>query len=485
MMRLSLTGRATLAALLAAVVAACISSTTRHWTASAPIAALTGIAIALPITLWAGRAATSPWSKVVRAVRDGVMSLKDHDFSISIARVPNEELSELVTAYNALGELLRRERLDLYQRELLLDTVIQTTPLVMVLTNSVGRVVYSNVAARQFFHGGRKLEGLDFPTLLSDAPAPLREALSFNADAAAPAPVADPLPSGGPTQATGPLPAAGPVPAAGPTNDSLFTMEVAGEPQVYHLSQRSFHLNAQGHRLVLLKQLTRELAAQEVAIWKKVIRVIAHELNNSLAPIASLVHSGKLLSQDLAAHDTSNAAQVSPAQKQLQRIFTTIGDRTAHLTSFIDGYARFAKLPRPRLAPVSWGDFLARLEGTTHFRIEGALPERPANMDVSQLEQVMINLLKNAAESGSSQEEIAVAIRDAQGSGFVVEVADRGSGLAEHVLRDALLPFYSTKPAGTGLGLTLCREIVEAHEGRLSIANRDGGGALVTLWLPG
>jgi signal transduction histidine kinase len=112
-------------------------------------------------------------------------------------------------------------------------------------------------------------------------------------------------------------------------------------------------------------------------------------------------------------------------------------------------------------------------------------------MDVSQLEQVMINLLKNAAESGSAQEEIAVAIRDfgpgagVQETGFVIEVADRGTGLAEHVLRDALLPFYSTKPAGTGLGLTLCREIVEAHEGRLSIANRDGGGALVTLWLPG
>jgi two-component system nitrogen regulation sensor histidine kinase NtrY len=337
--------------------------------------------------------------------------------------------------------LLRRERLDLYQRELLLDTVIQTTPLVMVLTNSVGRVVYSNVAARQLLNSGRKFEGLDFQTLLATAPTPLREALSHSSDA--------PNASG----------------------DSLFTMDVAGEPQVYHLSQRSFHLNAQGHRLILLKQLTRELAAQEVTIWKKVIRVIAHELNNSLAPIASLSHSGRLLAQDL-------------SHAQLERIFATIGDRTAHLTSFIDGYARFAKLPRPRLAPVTWADFFARLEGTTTFRIEGPLPERAANLDVSQLEQVMINLLKNASESGSKPENIAVTLHDA-GDGFVVEVADRGSGLAEHVLRDALLPFYSTKPTGTGLGLTLCREIVEAHQGRLSIANRDGGGALVTLWLPG
>jgi two-component system, NtrC family, nitrogen regulation sensor histidine kinase NtrY len=99
------------------------------------------------------------------------------------------------------------------------------------------------------------------------------------------------------------------------------------------------------------------------------------------------------------------------------------------------------------------------------------------------LEQVMINLLKNAAESGSATDEITVIVREER-EGFTIEVADRGSGLSDNVLRDALLPFYSTKPAGTGLGLTLCREIVEAHGGRLSITNRPGGGALVSVWLP-
>ena len=117
------------------------------------------------------------------------------------------------------------------------------------------------------------------------------------------------------------------------------------------------------------------------------------------------------------------------------------------------------------------------------FRVDGSLPQRVASFDASQLEQVMINLLKNAAESGSPLEEIAVRIQE-QAGGFLVEVADRGGGLTESVLHDALLPFFSTKPTGTGLGLTLCREIVEAHGGRLSLANRPGGGALVTLWLP-
>jgi two-component system nitrogen regulation sensor histidine kinase NtrY len=443
MMRAPLVVRVVGVAMLAATLAVCGTVLAEKWLGSAWLAALTALLITLPISWWCAQMATHSWSKVVRAVRDGVLSLRDHDFSMSITPVPNDELRELVIAYNSLGDLLRRERLDLYQRELLLDTVIQTTPLVMVLTNTSGRIVYSNVAARQLFLGGRKLEGLDFPALVAESPAPLREALT----------------------------------AAG---DTLFTMEVAGEPQVYHLSQRVFLLNSQSHRLVLLKQLTRELAAQEVAVWKKVIRVIAHELNNSLAPISSLVHSGRLLARGMPEHP--------PDPTQLERVFTTIGERTAHLTSFIDGYARFAKLPRPRPAPVSWGDFLGRLEGTTRFEIKGPLPPTQASFDPSQLEQVMINLLKNAAESGSAADEIAVCVREShesgQGDGFTIEVADRGSGLTDPVLRDALLPFYSTKPTGTGLGLTLCREIVEAHGGRLSIANRPGGGALVSVWLP-
>jgi signal transduction histidine kinase len=134
---------------------------------------------------------------------------------------------------------------------------------------------------------------------------------------------------------------------------------------------------------------------------------------------------------------------------------------------------------------VEWSPFLARLQSALTFRLEGPLPSRPGYFDASQLQQVMINLLKNAAESGSRPDDISVAVRDGAES-FVLEVADRGTGLAENVLRDALLPFYSTKPTGTGLGLTLCREIVEAHGGRLSLANRPDGtaGAVVTLWLP-
>jgi len=432
MRRWSLATRVRAALALCAALAAAVTGLAVRWIPALP-AVLAGIAAALLVAIWLGQRLPGAWIRVLQAVRDGIVSLRDRDFSVSVATVDDPDLSALVAAYNSLGDALRRERLDLYQRELLLDTVIQTTPLAMVLTDDSGRVVYSNVAARQLLRAGRKLEGLELTVVLADSPAPLREAL-------------------------------------GGGGDTLFTMDVADEPQVYHLSQRGFLLNARPHRLVLLKQLTRELAAQEVMVWKRVIRVIAHELNNSLAPISSLAHSGQLLARE-------------PDPAQLGRVFETIGERAVHLASFIDGYARFAKLPRPRPARVSWPQFQGRLEGTLPFRIEGTLPREETSFDASQLEQVMINLLKNAAESGSPPEAITVAVRG-NSAGVRIEVGDRGSGLAEATLRDALLPFYSTKPTGTGLGLTLCREIVEAHGGRLSLANREGGGALVTVWLP-
>jgi nitrogen fixation/metabolism regulation signal transduction histidine kinase len=433
MQRTSLAGRAALALVAVATVAAVATALAMRSLGSPFGGAAAGVLAAGALALWLSRVLTRPWSRVLHAVRDGILSLRDRDFSVSVGHTSDDELGELVSAYNSLGDLLRRERLDLFHRELLLDTVIQTTPLVTVLTNAGGRVVYSNIAARQLLHEGRKLEGLNFAELVKSSPAALREAL-------------------------------------GSEGDRLFTMEIEGESEVYHLSQRTFVLNAQPHRLVLLKQLTRELAAQEVVVWKKVIRVIAHELNNSLAPISSLAHSGQLL-----------AGQPDPAQ--LERVFTTIGERAAHLTAFIEGYAQFAKLPRPRLAAVPWPTFVSRLQDTMSFRIVGPVPQSAGHFDASQLEQVMINLLKNAAESGSAPEQISLSLRQLS-DGIVIEVADRGTGLSEDVLRDALLPFYSTKPAGTGLGLTVCREIVDAHGGRLSLANRADGGAVVTVWLP-
>ena len=404
------------------------------WITSPWLAMTLSALLLAPVVAWSGARLTARWSRMARALNDGVLSLRDRDFSVSVTRATNDELGELVSNYNGLGDRLRVERQSLYQRELMLDTVIQTTPLALVLTNEADAVIYSNTTGRQLFGGGRKLEGEKFSRYLEHAPAPLCEAIE----------------RGG---------------------DTLFTLELGGEPQVYHVSQRRFLLNALPHRLLLLKQLTREINSQEVATWKKVIRVIAHELNNSLAPISSLAHSGQIL------------ARSPPDPEQMQRVFSTIEDRAKHLAGFIEGYSQFAKLPHPRLAPVAWEVLLERLRAVVAFTHAGGLPERMASFDTAQVEQALINLLKNARESGSGPEAIELEVQSTT-LGFAIEVRDRGPGFTPAALENALVPFYSTKETGTGLGLTLCREIVEAHGGRLRIANRDGGGAVVTLWLP-
>jgi len=429
----SLEGKLALLSVALVAVAVAICGVLVLWLESATTAVLGALVLTIPLGIVSARWFVRPIRRTLQAVGDGIGSMRDRDFSVSIAPANETELHALVASYNGLGQLLRDERQSLYQRELLLDTVIQATPLAMVLTNATDRVVYSNLAARQAFLGGRKLEGLAFAELLEAAPEPLRRAAASEAD-------------------------------------TLFTVESDGESEIYHLSQRGFLLNSQTHRLFLLKQLTRELSRQEIETWKKVIRVIAHELNNSLAPISSLAHSGRQLIE-------------RPDAVQLERIFRTIEDRARHLHTFIDGYARFAKLPQPAPEEVNWAAFLQSLQEAAPFRLVGEPPHRSGVFDATQLEQVIINLVKNAREAEAPGDSIELQVTE-QGGGWQLQVMDRGSGMSDEVLRNALLPFYSTKPAGAGLGLTVCREVVEAHGGRISLANRSGGGLVATLWIP-
>jgi two-component system nitrogen regulation sensor histidine kinase NtrY len=403
-----------------------------------PVARFTGaagIAIVYALLVRLVRGAIAGRDRIIEAVADGVAGLRDGDYSVSITAPQDDApLRRLVENYNGIGTRLRAQRQDLYQRELLLDTVIQATPLALVLTNSAAAVLYGNLAARHLFGRGQKIEGLSFDELLGRMPSALREAFAGD-------------------------------------RDTLFTVELDGESQVFHLSQRRFLLNGQPHRLSLLKKLTREVNAQEVAVWKKVIRVIAHEINNSVAPIASLAQSGQRLAAE-------------PDEARLKRVFGAIEERMSHLSGFVDAYSRFAKLPKPRLAAVEWSQFLGSLQTMVPFAREGTWPSGAGHFDESQLQQVLLNLLKNATDAGSPTAEIRVAVGPSRG-GWLVQVLDRGAGMSDEVLANALLPFYSTKSAGTGLGLTLCREIVEAHGGAIDVANRDGGGIAVRVWLPG
>ena len=216
--------------------------------------------------------------------------------------------------------------------------------------------------------------------------------------------------------------------------------------------------------------MTNELRRQEVQTWKKVIRVISHELNNSLAPVASLAHSGAELVR-------------RGRIERLEEIFGTIEERARHLEGFIRGYARFAKLPQPLLNTVDWTNFLASLQRQIGFELESSTEGMSSRIDQAQMEQALLNLLKNAHEAGGEGSSVSVKLTRLP-EWLRIEVLDRGAGMNESVLQNALVPFYSTKRNGTGLGLALTREIVEAHGGRLSMHNREGGGLCVAIQLP-
>lgn len=411
-----------------------------QWLDDVKLVALLSALVIVPLTAVIVRRALAPLNSLFRALAGSVNTYRDGEYNFGIHWQGKDDLGDLVRSHAELGEVLRDQRQGLVQRELLLDTMVQNTPVAMLLVAPGGdgerRVVFANLAARKLLHSGWKLEGQRFDDLMSAAPVEMREAMQ----------------RGG---------------------DSLFAIgneEEDEEEQVYHLSRRHFRLNGRKHELLLLRLLTNELRRQEVQTWKKVIRVISHELNNSLAPVASLAHSGAELVR-------------RGRNERLEEIFGTIEERARHLEGFIRGYARFAKLPQPLLNTVDWTNFLSGLQRQIGFELESPTEGMSSRIDQAQMEQALLNLLKNAHEAGGEGSSVSVKLTRLP-EWLRIEVLDRGSGMNEAVLQNALVPFYSTKRNGTGLGLALTREIVEAHGGRLSMHNREGGGLCVAIQLP-
>jgi nitrogen fixation/metabolism regulation signal transduction histidine kinase len=391
------------------------------------------IVLATPLTIVVHGLIVGPVRRVVRALGDGLLSLTERDYGMRIANIRDPDVDRMVEHFNKLSEQLRLEHNDRYQREMLLETVLEAAPMAMILANEASRVVFANAAARALLHDKRPMDGHDLDAILAARLPEVRDA-------------------GG--------------------DEALVTVERGGETETLQVARRWFELSTQAHTLLLIRSMTRELALREAQGWKKAIRVVSHELNNSLAPITSLVHSARLILK-------------SPEHgHRLAGVLETIEERAAHLRTFLEGYARLARLPSPTPRAVAWPEFIAGLAKLYSFRVAGALPDEPGWFDAGQLEQVMINLLKNALEAGGPGEEIAVAVA-AGADGCEIRVMDRGKGMTDEELRNATLPFYSTKKTGSGLGLAVCRDIVETHGGRLTIARRDGGGVEVTVSLPG
>jgi nitrogen fixation/metabolism regulation signal transduction histidine kinase len=405
-----------------------VASVTAYVSRQPLVIAIVTASVAFPLAFFTLRIPLRRLGVNLAALADGVRGFADGDFSLRLRVTGDDEISDLVALYNEIGGVLRAQRSDSLQRALLFETVLQTSPLAIVLTSDDGRVVYANRAARELLTPGQRLEGRRLDDLLAASPA-LREAFAS-------------------------------------ARDAIFS----ADGETYHLARRTFFLNGHLHVLSVANRLTPELRRQEVEVWKRAIRMLNHELNNSLAPIRSLFHSAR-------------AIRDRPEQlHRLDEINEAVEERLDYLQRFLDSYARFARLPKPRRARERWSEVLTSLQRITPFRV-AELPDHDGSIDRTQIEQVIINLVKNAADAGSPADEIVVGVERRAG-GSQLTVSDRGQGMDDDAFAHALLPFWSTRSGGSGLGLPLCNEIIDAHGGRLRIARREGGGTVVSCWVP-
>jgi nitrogen fixation/metabolism regulation signal transduction histidine kinase len=372
----------------------------------------------------------------MRATRETIAGIRALGAGDDPQAPSDAQHGDVFRAAREIADARRNELRAAADREALLRAAIDGTPSALVVFSEAGRISLANAAARELFFEDKDPQGADFVALLGNAPDALRRALTGE-------------------------------------GDELFSVDDAsGERQTYILGKRRFTVGNESMVLVLVKNLSRELHRQETDAWKHMIRMFCHELNNSLAPVSSLIHSARLV------------VEGAPVAPKLERIFVTIAERTEHLRQFLDSYAQFARLPLPRKGDVAWRPFVDKLQALwPSVQLTGELPHEPGWFDAAQIEQVLINLLKNASESGGPADGISLAITSLGARGVRLTVSDRGPGMPAEVMERALVPFFSTKDKGSGLGLTLCREIVEAHGGALRFENRPDGGLAVHVRL--
>jgi two-component system nitrogen regulation sensor histidine kinase NtrY len=350
-------------------------------------------------------------------------ALREGDFSLR-ARQPREPdaLADVVQEVNAIGEVLRAQRLGAVEAAALLHRVVDEVDVAVFAFDQMDRLRLVNRAAERLLGEpaerllGRPAEDLDLADLLNGEVSRLQ------------------------------------------------SRTFPGGPGRWEIRRSTFRESGLPHRLLVISDLSLTLREEERQAWKRLIRVLGHELNNSLAPIHSMATTlAGLLTREPPPEDW---------KEDMQGGLEVIGNRSEALIRFMAAYARLARLPPPRRAPFELSSLIRRtaaLETRLPVFVEKG-PEVTIEGDADQIEQLLINLIRNAVDAALLTGGMVGVGWRADGTHVEVRVEDEGTGLSN--TDNLFVPFYTTKPGGTGIGLALSRQIAEAHGGSLTLENR-------------
>ncbi|HEY2934089.1 MAG TPA: ATP-binding protein [Acidobacteriota bacterium] len=363
-------------------------------------------------------------------------ALREEDFSIRArgARL-GDSLGEVMLEVNTLGETLREQRLGAMEASALVRKVMEEIDIAVFTFDSQDKLQLLNRA-------GEKLLGLPAEKLLGQSAAAL--GLAECLDAGAPGTIQKIFPGG------------------------------IGR---WGVRRSRFRERGAPHQLLVLSDLSRALREEENQAWQRLIRVLTHELNNSLTPIKSMAGSlQSVLARQPTPHDWRD---------DMQRGLAVIETRAESLSRFMKAYARLAKLPQPQLQSVSLGELIRRVAGL-ETRLNVRLvsnSDLTVRADPDQLEQLLINLVRNAVDASLETLGAVKIAWEARNGHAEVSIEDEGPGLSNTA--NLFVPFFTTKPEGSGIGLVLSRQIAEAHGGTLTLQNKTTGhGCEARLILP-